>query len=48
MGHDELAPALEKIGQSLLAIGTIEHIFFLHSDPGQLAPLAIDLIALAR
>jgi hypothetical protein len=46
MGDDKLTPARKEIGERVLPIGTIEEIVLLHLDPGQLATVSIDLVAL--
>src|SRR5712692_9586016 len=45
---DQLAAALEEIGQSLLAAGDVEDIVLLHSDPRQLPALPAQLVTQPR
>ena len=47
MVHDELAAAVEKIGQRYLAVGRIKFIALLYLFPGQSAALAAQFIAQA-
>lgn len=48
MINDKLAFAVEKFGESFLAVGGIENVVLFDLDPGQLAPLRRDGITLAR
>ena len=43
---DQLAPALEKIGERFLPVHRVEDIFLHHLDPGKLTPLGVHLIAM--
>jgi hypothetical protein len=45
---DELASAVEEVGEGLLAIRGIEDIIFVDFDPGKLAAFGGESIALAR
>ena len=45
MLHDELAAALEQVGQRLLAAGAVEHIVLVDLDPGQRAALLVQALA---
>jgi hypothetical protein len=36
----------KEIGKTLLSVGTIEDVVFFDLDPGQLAALSINLVAL--
>jgi hypothetical protein len=38
---DQLAPALEELGQRLLALRTVEHVLLLDPLPGPLDPLVM-------
>ena len=45
---DELAPAVEEVGERLLAVRPVEDIARLHADPGEPASLRAQLIAAPR
>src|SRR5215470_4255939 len=42
--HDQLAPALEQVGQALFAVGPIKDIAFLDALPRQIASLLTELV----
>jgi hypothetical protein len=45
--HDQLCPAVEQVGQRLLAVGSEEPVGLRDLDPGQPAPLGRERIAAA-
>jgi hypothetical protein len=44
---DELAAALEQLAQTLAAVGPVEDVLLLDPDPGERAPLLVQLVALS-
>ena len=46
--HDELAAAVEQIGERLPAVGPIEDVRLVDADPGQLPAQLRDLVAAPR
>ena len=46
MLHQQLAVAVEQIGQRALALGRVEHIGFVDAHPGQGAALAGEFVGL--
>src|SRR5882724_3960667 len=45
MLYEQLATALEEIGQRLRAVRALEDVVLLDANPGQIAPLGVDLIS---
>ena len=44
MLYEQLAAALEEIGQRLRAVRALEDVVLLDANPGQIAPLGVDLV----
>ena len=48
MLDDQLAAAVEEVGEGLLPVRAVEHILLFELDPGQFAPLRAQLVAQPR